>query len=97
MPAWLARVGLGAGATLLKKHLKEKGKELVGKERKKAIAKYAKRKRKKDEKKIKVQKIPEGKSSSQAEVTGKKITTKEEAKRIREYIKIQKMLDDYTN
>ena len=49
------------------------------------------------EAKIKVQKIPEGKSSSQAEVTGKKITTKEEAKRIREYIKIQKMLDDYTN
>ena len=97
MPAWLARAGLGAGATLLKKHLKEKGKELVGEARKKAIAKLAKRKRKKDEKKIKVQKIPEGKSSSQAEVTGKKITTKEEAKRIREYIKIQKMLDDYTN
>ena len=43
MPAWLARVGLGAGATLLKKHLKEKGKELVGEARKKAITKLAKK------------------------------------------------------
>ena len=41
MPAWLARVSLGAGAALLKKHLKEKGKELVGKARKKAIAKLS--------------------------------------------------------
>jgi hypothetical protein len=43
MPAWLARVSLGAGAALLKKHLKEKGKELVGEARKKAIAKLAKK------------------------------------------------------
>ena len=42
MPPWLARAGLGAGATLLKKHLKEKGKELVGKERKKVLAKLSK-------------------------------------------------------
>ena len=148
------------GAAILKKSLKEK--ELVGKERKKVIAKLAKKKRaakkkesekpkkrgrvkgksyplsketkqrlkeqklqkelqeRKDQadkdiarskrttvmkrelyeaikKSVKVQKIPEGKSSSQAEVTGKKITTKEEAKRIRDYIKTQKMLDDYTN
>ena len=52
MPAWLARAGVGAGASLLKKHLKEKGKELVGKARKKAIAKLAKKtKTKKKEKK----------------------------------------------
>ena len=52
MPAWLARAGVGAGASLLKKHLKEKGKELVGEARKKAIAKLAKKtKTKKKEKK----------------------------------------------
>ena len=50
MPVWLARAGLGVGAALLKKHLKEKGKELVGEARKKAIAKLAKKQKKKKEK-----------------------------------------------
>jgi len=40
LPWWL-RGALTGGAALLKKHLKGKGKELVGKERKKAIAKFA--------------------------------------------------------
>jgi len=51
MPAWLARAGVGAGAALLKKYLKEFGKELVGEKRKKFIAKAAKQL--KDEKKSK--------------------------------------------
>tara|TARA_R110002051_G_scaffold130748_1_gene204648 strand:+ start:641 stop:1003 length:363 start_codon:yes stop_codon:yes gene_type:complete len=42
MPAWLARAGVGAGASLLKKYLKEFGKELVGEKRKKFIANAAK-------------------------------------------------------
>ena len=49
----LLRGSLGAGAALLKKHLKEKGKELVGEERKKAIAKLAKKTKKKEKKKEK--------------------------------------------
>jgi len=40
LPWWL-RGALTGGAALLKEHLKKKGKELVGKERKKAIAKFA--------------------------------------------------------
>jgi len=41
-PPWLARVGLGVGAALLKKRLKGKGKEAAGEIRKKILAKLAK-------------------------------------------------------
>jgi hypothetical protein len=41
-PPWLARVGLGVGAALLKKRLKGKGKEAAGEIRKKMLAKLAK-------------------------------------------------------
>ena len=44
LPWWL-RGGLTGGAALLKEHLKKKGKELVGEARKKAIAKFAKKKK----------------------------------------------------
>ena len=56
MPVWLARIGMAGGAALLKKHLKEKGKELVGEARKKAIAKLAKKTKKKEKKKEKKKK-----------------------------------------
>ena len=42
IPAWLSRLGLGAGTTYLKRRLKGEGKELVGKERKKVLAKLSK-------------------------------------------------------
>lgn len=42
IPTWLTRLGLGAGASYLKKHLKGEGKEAAGKIRKKILAKLAK-------------------------------------------------------
>ena len=42
IPAWLARLGLGAGASYLKRRLKGKGKEAAGEIRKKMLAKIAK-------------------------------------------------------
>ena len=42
IPAWLARLGLGAGAAYLKRRLKGEGKEVAGDIRKKMLAKIAK-------------------------------------------------------
>ena len=42
IPAWLARLGLGAGAASLKRRLKGEGKEEAGEIRKKMLAKIAK-------------------------------------------------------
>ena len=42
IPAWLARLGLGAGASYLKRRLKGEGKEVAGEIRKKMLAKIAK-------------------------------------------------------
>tara|TARA_Y100001951_G_C11190891_1_gene211451 strand:+ start:380 stop:739 length:360 start_codon:yes stop_codon:yes gene_type:complete len=47
---WWIRGGLTSGAALLKKHLKGKGKEVVGEARKKLIAKLAKMKEAKKKK-----------------------------------------------
>ena len=42
IPAWLSRLGLGAGAAYLKRRLKGEGKEAAGEIRKKMLAKIAK-------------------------------------------------------
>jgi len=42
IPAWLSRLGLGAGASYLKKRLTGEGKEVAGDIRKKMLAKIAK-------------------------------------------------------
>jgi hypothetical protein len=42
IPAWVTRLGLGAGASYLKRRLKGEGKEAAGEIRKKILAKIAK-------------------------------------------------------
>jgi hypothetical protein len=86
LPWWL-RGGLTGGAALLKEHLKKKGKELVGEARKKAIAKFAKKKKNgKKEKPKKKYTMPRKRLMEHGE---------REAKRDKEKVKIDSLQEEF--